>query len=717
MLQKSNKTGEVLHNQEDNNEEPKQLNQKKINLSLSANSDTYIDQNNESQIILDRIDKSSSAVIGIAGVRGAGKSSLSLKVLSKCEDKGFFTLLIHSPTNYEPREFLLSVYQRICEATISRLESLFGLAKTLEERGKYETSKLRRRQWAILTGFFIIFLGALIYSNLKFNEYREEQGKKDVELRRQLMEKVRKEELARAERGIEYLDDDISKLEKELQIQGTSQKQEISKFNSDEDKLMYLQDKAKDLKDRYRRLSEISTKQTTKLKKEDLEILGGLKEMVPGRLSDLEYLEESFFERPLDEKSYIESRPTFLLTRSLPLLIIFSILYVIGLGLFMTLRSIRKRYGLYTKYPKERGLYGLVTETLEHLKYQTTITSHKEASASIWKLAANFAKSKELETRPISLPGMTSDCSSFLSKVAEVYGGKIVICLDELDKITETKELTELLKGVKGILGQDKTYFLLTVSEDALAQFSTRLTSERGMFESSLNDILFLDRVSFTTAQNIIKEMLVLDDDFITPRFSLNCRLIWLFGSGIPREIKRNVITCVTNNIYITDDDPYKVWEVLFISLLDSVRSSALIDLRDDGGSYQFLRCLENIRQIVPTEPLSIVEFKGWYKSLVDNLSEHCELPFLQAELTKSSLNTSNANADNVLYIQKSLIEVAAGAVALLFVLDEETDQRTDDQTNQLIEILKLLPYHLSFSAYKFSLFLKQNGIIEEFIK
>src|SRR6476646_7807864 len=84
-------------------------------LSLRANPDTYLDRATESSDILNKIERSSASVIGISGPRGAGKSSLALKVLKQCEERGYFTLLIHSPTGYEPRDFLLSVFQRICE--------------------------------------------------------------------------------------------------------------------------------------------------------------------------------------------------------------------------------------------------------------------------------------------------------------------------------------------------------------------------------------------------------------------------------------------------------------------------------------------------------------------------------------------------------------------------------------------------------------------------
>jgi hypothetical protein len=65
--------------------------------SLKSNGRSYIEIKGEAKQIFERIQQSSASVIGIAGVRGAGKSSLSKKILEACSEKGYFTLLIPSP--------------------------------------------------------------------------------------------------------------------------------------------------------------------------------------------------------------------------------------------------------------------------------------------------------------------------------------------------------------------------------------------------------------------------------------------------------------------------------------------------------------------------------------------------------------------------------------------------------------------------------------------
>jgi ABC-type uncharacterized transport system ATPase subunit len=92
--------------------------------SLRASGKTYMERSNEAAHITARIQNSSSSVVGIAGVRGAGKSSLAKLILETCERDGYFTLLIPSPTGYEPREFLIAIFQRIAEHCIGRIGTI-----------------------------------------------------------------------------------------------------------------------------------------------------------------------------------------------------------------------------------------------------------------------------------------------------------------------------------------------------------------------------------------------------------------------------------------------------------------------------------------------------------------------------------------------------------------------------------------------------------------
>lgn len=122
--------------------------------ALSANGKTYRDRSNEAIVLKIRVINSSASVTGIAGERGAGKSSLALRVLDLCKRETVFSQLIHSPTGYEPREFLVSVCQSVCDEVILTIEREFAGSDLLED-GKRHRRRLVRNRCAVFGALLV----------------------------------------------------------------------------------------------------------------------------------------------------------------------------------------------------------------------------------------------------------------------------------------------------------------------------------------------------------------------------------------------------------------------------------------------------------------------------------------------------------------------------------------------------------------------------------
>jgi hypothetical protein len=726
--------------------------------SLRPNPDTYLDQNDESATVLNRIRNSSSSVIGIAGVRGAGKSSLAFKLLAECTKSGYFTLLIHSPTGYESREFLLSVFQRICEATITRLEQLFGQEQTVEGRGRAQLRRSRITAILLLIGAFAIFIlpsGYAYYRYVKFREARlaalrqniETQKQKDEAQKQQLitdiqnrftiadkgqalLEKCIRPQNCRKPNGqtpvlskdrIEFLNELVRLapvtsnvlalaelrvvLRSELRLSQFRQyhhpsSQSDVRMREILDELRSVHMKAEQLL-----LSEDDVRFiATRLDRYDLEDLSrqiqDCGERLKSEFSELQKIET------VDEQ--VEYPSESYLWQALPILALGIIGYGSSIIVVLAGRKVRERMRLQKKYPRETGLYELAREILEHLKYQTTVTSSQDASVSVWKLATKFIRTKQLETRPVSMPGLTADCNSFIENVSEVFGGKSVICLDELDKISDPNQLAELLTGVKGILGQNKSHFILTVSEDALARFATRRRAERDIIESSFDEIISLNRVNFRVAHHIVSKMLVLSERDAAPdRLNKNILVAWIFGSGIPREIKRNVVMAA-DGFDFAKDDPKDLWRILFTSLVESLKSWALIASQDEDISYNFLLCLEKIGAIRKGSPIGDNP-TVWFKDLVALWSAHYELAFIHST---SEHETGHTNEDRDEPFERGIFELMIGAYALLLVRDEKIAVDAFP-TDNLLNVFTLLAYSPSFAGFKFRSLLTDAGVFD----
>lgn len=681
--------------------------------SLRPNPDSYVAEKGEFDKILRRISDSSSLVVGIAGVRGAGKSSLALKVLNECDDRGFFTLLIHSPTGYEHREFLLSIYQRICEATIQRLDQLLGNATTLTTRGRREARKVLRLAGFIMLGAFLLFLLPVGYAYYRFERGDDLSAvvaarQKQLETQRSNLEtqwnKVR-EERSSLERKLAALDDEFSRF---LRSTAPNNDNDINNVGGrpvpaptpSADERAFLEDLLEERR---------------KEKNPDREVLQVINELLAVKVHEAEleresrqvsWYEDLYLDRSLDLPSLM-----FRYATRVPVLLV---IYVVLVACSYASWKLLRKYRLQRKYPKELGLYYTAKQTLEHLRYQTKLTSSQDASFEFWKLGAKLFKSKELETRPVSVPGLTAECSDFMEKVADVFGGKCVICLDELDKISEPEQLTELLKGVKGILGRQNTYFLLTVSEDALARFTARRRTERDIVESAFEEIVYLDRVSYATARRIVAQMLAVPDDRQTESFNKNCLLIWLFGSAIPREIKRNVVACQSDDVDVVTATPFVVWKALFTSLLSSLYEWALIVSKEEDEYFDFLRGLDESDDVIPSEPVSLDGAVAWYKKLAAS-----EKLLQMAAPPPPSITPGNGDAARrgdalAVSMRRGSLELSIGALALWLINSSEEEIESQKVAAELLEIFKVVSYSPKYAAYRMRMLLGRMGFQSE---
>lgn len=670
--------------------------------SLRPSADTYLDQKGESQKILQRIRTSSALVMGIAGVRGAGKSSIALKVLSACDASGYFTLLIHSPTGYEHREFLLSIFQRVCEATIERVERNIGQITSLQERGLSEAKKINRVFRLILLGVFCTVLIPIAVTYYRYlgnaEAQRQEQAKRETAWTQSIDKDIE---------SLNIRENDLAKEQHDLERKLVGYGVPIEKLSSKDqprsredrpesleslliDRNDYSRSKppviSSDLKKTY---DEYNLVRQNLLSQDDERRRLQDQKLRPNLIDPLEHTGSS----GLQFQAYAQ----------LGINVVLGVfLYAVATFTLIGARRVRRKYNIHKKHANEVGLAYLAKETLEHLKYQATLTNSEDASVSLWKLSGKFLRSKSLATLPVSLPGLTADCTSFLDKVADVFGQKCVICLDELDKINDPDQLAELLKGVKGILGQRRTYFLLTVSEDALARFSARRRAERDIIESAFDEILYLDRVGYDLSQIIVDQMLALNDGARSTQFIANSILVWIFAGGIPREIKRNVILCAANNLDLTEADHFTVWRVLFEDLLNALESWALVLSKEKDISYRFLRCLDETRRKLPHEAMPREGVISWYKGIIADWSEYYRLPFLQMDKKAPDATVAGGSKDAEAGFERCVIELALGAVSLLVLAGDIKSRQTVNHLKGMREVFSLLSYSLSYGGYKF---------------
>jgi len=327
-------------------------------------------------------------------------------------------------------------------------------------------------------------------------------------------------------------------------------------------------------------------------------------------------------------------------------------MYITGIPCAILLSFVFKELRKVRKYPKMVGLYLLTQDILETLKYEKTISYQAEAKVGIiTQIATIFKIGKELKTRPFTLPGLTSEYNDYVSNVIEVFRGKVIICIDELDKITNPEEVKKLLRSIKGAIFQKNSYYLISISEDAVRSFKTRISTERDMLESTFDEIINLDRINLDVARKIAKKRLgYKDTEELSRNVKMSIDVVCILSGGIPRELIRNL-----REVYMKfgKDDiiPTKAWKLLFEKKIRDFKNEVMLTSISEDIKYDIADQLALFNgEIQLRETLD-----GLYKRLESSKSD--EKKEMAQEIDKLQKGTLELKIDAIIfeYLKKNM--------------------------------------------------------------
>jgi hypothetical protein len=147
-------------------------------------------------------------------------------------------------------------------------------------------------------------------------------------------------------------------------------------------------------------------------------------------------------------------------------------------------------------------------------------------------LDAQLSGGSALARLQMTYPEVVSAFRSFVEKL-EPYGGA-VIGIDELDKMESDQTAWKFLNDVKAIFGLRRCYYLVSISEDALASFERRGIPFRDVFDSSFDDVIKADYFDLAAAKDLLsKGVTLLPEPFAD--------LCYCLSGGLARDLIRTV--------------------------------------------------------------------------------------------------------------------------------------------------------------------------------
>jgi hypothetical protein len=128
----------------------------------------------------------------------------------------------------------------------------------------------------------------------------------------------------------------------------------------------------------------------------------------------------------------------------------------------------------------------------EAARYTVTLRRSSELAAEGGRgLTARIGsrRERELVERPATLSSLINDFRRLAAKAGDV-AGRVVIAIDELDKIDDPDEFRGLLRDIKGIFDVPRVHFLVSVSDEALRRLSVGALVGRDEFNSSFYTVI-----------------------------------------------------------------------------------------------------------------------------------------------------------------------------------------------------------------------------------
>ena len=187
------------------------------------------------------------------------------------------------------------------------------------------------------------------------------------------------------------------------------------------------------------------------------------------------------------------------------------------------------------------GHHTLVTEVstrLRQTRFLQTLTAEDQGILRSGWLEFGRRRVRQLVEQPPGLPELIDGYREFAARVARWWqlehgeGGKLIIGIDEVDRITDPVLAERFVNEIKGIFGSPNCVYVVTISQEALAVFEQRLVRMRTALDSTFDHAVRLDPLSLDESLRL----LYLRVNGVPQQFYALCHCL---AGGMPRDVLR----------------------------------------------------------------------------------------------------------------------------------------------------------------------------------
>jgi hypothetical protein len=218
-------------------------------------------------------------------------------------------------------------------------------------------------------------------------------------------------------------------------------------------------------------------------------------------------------------------------------------LWLVADALAVAGRWLARAYGR-GRHAKLRGLLAEASEQLDRIRFLQTYTSGWSGKLTL-PAGGDLGRTRTTQRaeQQLTHPEVVASFREFARRSAttlrdEDVTDRLVVAIDELDKIGEQEKAHQLVNDVKGIFGVPGCLFFVAVSDDAVLSFEKRGLAVRDAFDSAFSELVRLEPFTLDESRLWIATRL----PRIQEQFSYLCHCL---SGGLPRDLRRTTIDLV----------------------------------------------------------------------------------------------------------------------------------------------------------------------------
>ncbi|MEU8236880.1 hypothetical protein AB0C07_01395 [Actinoplanes missouriensis] len=178
------------------------------------------------------------------------------------------------------------------------------------------------------------------------------------------------------------------------------------------------------------------------------------------------------------------------------------------------------------------------TRRLRQTRYLQTVSTERSAGLGQSSMQAGWRRARQWAEQPHTLPDVVQSYRQFAADVADWWRsetggrGKLLIGIDEADRIADPAAAELFVNEIKAIFGVPHCVYLVSVSEEALANFERRVVRMRTVFDSAFDHVIRLRPLTLRESVDLLRHRIA----GVPDRAWVLCHSL---AGGMPRDVLR----------------------------------------------------------------------------------------------------------------------------------------------------------------------------------